>query len=115
MGLMSSLAFALIPLVRRSPPPPVPICDGKLEELEQARRERDEALADAVRWRVRYEAAVELYQRASQQQYRQQMLQAAAQQMQVQAQMAQYHQGLPGQWHACTCVPSRTDALLRGD
>jgi F0F1-type ATP synthase membrane subunit b/b' len=98
-----------------------------IDELEEARRERDEARAEADRWHARYEAAVEMYQRASQSQYQQQMLQAA-QSMQAQlnaqsamnatnfySQLGQVPQSAFQGLHNCTCVPGRADALLGGD
>jgi hypothetical protein len=143
MGLLSTLAFALIPLVRRSSESPSPT-----DEVLELRRERDEALAEAARWRGRYEVAVEMYQRAiapivdrelvaqevADRRFRQMMMQAQQMQAQMNAQMnaqmamqsqnlasqalfgqSQLGQAAQNQWPHCTCVPGRADALLRGD
>jgi hypothetical protein len=145
MGLITTLALALIPLARRSSSPLTTIPIEVSDELKIARRERDDARADAERWealalswRERYERAIapivdrELVAQEVATRQIHQLMQAQAQQMhaQMNAQMAMQAQGLgspyqqdllggmnqfPSQWHHCTCVPGRAAAFLRGD
>jgi phytoene dehydrogenase-like protein len=140
MGLLSTLAFLAAPFLLRREPEQTP--DHRIAELKarigelESDCERWRKLADS--WRERYERAIapivdrELVAMGVADRQIRQLMQAQAQQMQaaMNAQMAMnaqnfasqalYEQSRLGQaqqnqWHHCTCVPGRADALLRGD
>lgn len=129
MGILSSLAFVIIPLLKRpSEPPSEP--DPRDAEIETLKRELEAERANtagwerlAHRWRARYEQAINpVLEREVAAQIRHQIMlnQAMAQSSAMQAQNAlQAYAGLQlgAQQNIqgfCNCVPGRQDALLGG-
>jgi len=122
MGLMSSLALAIIPLLKR-PSEPDPR-DAEIEALKRELEAERARTADwerlAHRWRARYEQAINpaLEREVAAQLCHQIMLnQAMAQSSAMQAQNLQAYAGLGAQQSFqgfCNCVPGRQDALLGG-
>lgn len=126
MGLLSSLALAIIPLLKRpNELEPTPTEDRLRREIESLHKEIETVSAEcdqwaalANRWRARYEQAINpVLEReiAAQIRYQAALNQAAAQvhsaQMnaQMNAQSALGQQNFEG---FCNCVPARHDALV---
>jgi len=118
MGMLSSLAFVIIPLLKRPSEPPA---DPRDAEIEALKRELEAERANtagwerlAHRWRAVYEHEV-----AAQVRHQIMMNQAMAQSQAMQAQSAMAYAGLKlGTQQSfqgfCNCVPGRQDALLGG-
>jgi hypothetical protein len=138
MGLISSLAFALIPLLRRdsSPTRRLPIVSrlSELEaenarlrsEIESLSKDRDDsvALADGWRWRAeqanqhhfqQMQASMQAHAQVNQQAQACQQLAMTAQNLYA-GQLGQLGQAQAQQWYHCDCTPRHGRyGYLRGD
>jgi hypothetical protein len=124
MGILLSLAFVIIPLLKRPSEPPADPRDAEIEALKRELKAERANTAGwerlAHRWRARYEQAISpVLEREVAAQIRHQIMlnQAMAQSSALQAQNLQAYVGLGAQQSLqgfCNCVPGRQDALLGG-